>query len=139
MAFFIIVCALFLVLNIALSTILILLEKHKLYIRKIAQKFGGDKIEKYQVFFDKEKLRDALNELKISGKTTDMFINAKNYYLLLSNNFVRLYYSLPPTLNAFMPYEEITLKNILFIIEKAAIQPKPHENILYFSKYEADG
>ncbi|MBO5179810.1 MAG: hypothetical protein J6B87_05655 [Clostridia bacterium] len=139
MTFGSVVFTIFMVFNVIFSAILIKLNSERRYVAEIAKKFGRDEFEKYQLFFDKEKLQQVLKELKISGRTTDMLLEAKNYILLISHFDVKLYYALPGTEYALMPYEEASAKNIFTIIEKAAIKPINQDNILYFSKYEAGG
>lgn len=124
--------------NIIYTLIIVNTERNRRYVAEIAKKFGRyPSIEKYQVFFDKEKLQQTLEELKISGRTTDMFLEAKNYYLFISQFDVRIYYSFPKTENALMPYDELSVKNLLTVIEKASIKPTTCDNIVYFSKYKA--
>ena len=125
------------VFNAIFSIILIKLATNRIYVSKIAKKFGRDELEKYQLFFDKEKLGQVLKELKISSRTTEMLLAAENYLLTISQFDVKLYYALPGTKYAFMPYEEVSVKKLFTIIEKAAIKPIKQDNILYFSKYKA--
>lgn len=136
MTFLGIVFAILTVFNAIFSMILIKLGNDRVYVSKIAKKFGRDDLEKFQLFFDKEKLQQVLKELKISGRTTDMLLQAKNYILLVSQFDVKLYYALPGTEYALMPYEEASAKKLFKIIEKAAIKPIRTDNVLYFSKYE---
>lgn len=137
MAFISILFAVLTIFNIIFSIILINLGTERVYVSKIAKKFGRDEIEKYQLFFDREKLKQVLMELKISGRTTEMLLAAEKYLLTISQFDVKLYYALPGTEYAFMPYEEASAKKLFTMIEKAAIKPVKQDNILYFSKYEA--
>lgn len=137
MTFIGIVFATLTVFNAIFSIILIKLGNDRVYVSKIAKKFGRDEMQKYQLFFDKEKLQQVLKELKISGRTTDMLLEAQNYILLISQFDVKLYYALPGTEYALMPYEEASTKKLYTIIEKASIKPVKQDNVFYFSKYEA--
>lgn len=137
MTFIGIVFATLTVLNAIFSIILIKLGTDRAYVSKIAKKFGRDDLEKFQLFFDKEKLKQVLAELKISGRTTEMLLEARNYILLISQFDVKLYYALPGTEYALMPYEEASPKKLYTIIEKAAVKPIQTDNVFYFSKYEA--
>lgn len=134
-----ILCSIFLVFNVLISVGLVKASLDKRYVQKIGQKFGRDEFEKYQVFFDKEKLRDALTELKIPKATSDMLLSASTYTLMLSWNTADLYYSYPPKMTTLLSHREATSKQLFQLIEKAAIQPKPYANVLYFSKYKAGG
>lgn len=138
MPFIVILFTALTIFNVIFSIILIKLGTERIYVSKIAKKFGRDELEKYQLFFDKEKLKQVLMELKISSRTTDMLLSAENYLLTISQFDVKLYYALPSTKYAFMPYEEASAKKLFTIIEKAAIKPTKQDNILYFSKYKAD-
>lgn len=115
------------------------LSLERFHVKQIAQRFGENEAKKYQVFFDKEKLRKALAELKLSGRQVNDLLEANNYCIILTYDTAYLYYSFPKdsTLAAFQ-YEKISSKKLLKLIEKAAIeQPKSTSNILYFSKYRA--
>ncbi|MBR4110351.1 MAG: hypothetical protein IKK43_01500 [Clostridia bacterium] len=125
------------VFNVIFSVILIKMGAHRLYVSKIAKKFGRDEFEKYQLFFDKEILQQVLKEFKISGRTTNMFLEAQNYFLMISMFDAQLYYSFPGTEYALMPYEELSIKQLHSLIEQASVKPITNGNVLYFSKYEA--
>ncbi len=130
--FLLLVCAL-------LAAILVFTSNERFYVKRIAQKFGEDESKKYQVFFDKEKLRKALAELKLSGRQVNDLLEANYYCIILTYTSAYLYYSFPKdsTLAAF-PYERISSKKLFKLVEEAAIDPpKSNNNILYFSKYRA--
>lgn len=137
---FLLVTNLFLLLVCAiLTTALVLTSNERFYVKRISEKFGENEAKKYQVFFDKEKLKKALAELKLSGRQVNDLLEANYYCIIITYNTACLYYSFPKdsTLAAF-PYERISAKKLFTLIEKASIEPpKSDSNILYFSKYRA--
>lgn len=111
----------------------------RFYVKRISEKFGENEAKKYQVFFDKEKLKKALAELKLSGRQVNDLLEANYYCIIITYDTAYLYYSFPKdSTHAAFQYEKISAKKIFRLIEKAAVEPpKSDSNILYFSKYRA--
>ena len=97
------------------------------YVRKIRRKLESPVPQKYEVFFDEEKL--VSYTLKACFHNSGDLFCAHRYFAYISNDNVSLYYVIGRREMKF----DLSPKEIFLLLENVAIDPPYTENIIQFA------